>query len=90
VLKLPRPAAVSDAIDIGGVRHIPPSRLELHAVSGGFNTVVEFSAGACLKRFRRETPSSDDVVPLLEAELQTLASNAPASTIVDELLDIVP
>lgn len=89
VLKLNRPVAVSQAIDIGGVRRIPPGRLALHAVSGGFNTVVEFSAGACLERFRRETPSSDHVIPLLEVELQKLSSDSPDRTTVDDLLDAI-
>jgi len=89
VLKLNRPAAVSGAIEIAGVRRIPPNRLKLHAVSGGFNVVVEFSAGACLKRFRRETLSSDYVVPLLEVELQKLQSNGPGSATVDALLEVV-
>lgn len=89
VLKLNRPTSVSDAVDVGGIRRISPDHLKLHAVSGGFNMVVEFSADTCLRRFRHTTPANDYVLPLLEVELRKLSSEGHDSTIVDELLDAI-
>jgi len=89
VLKVNRPASVSGAIDIGGILCVSPDFLKLHAASGGFNTVVEFSENTCLRWFIHATPSNDYLVPLLEVELQKLVSSGPDSATVTDLLDLV-